>query len=104
MKNRLAYIEKLKNNKGKRYYKPIRYPYIPLSINDIYVITDSTDRLDLLANRFYNDVRLWWIISIANRDVIKRDSYAVSPGIEIRIPHDIKGILREYEKINNESY
>ena len=104
MNNRLAYIKQYKSNNGKRYYKPVRYPNIPLSINDIYVITDSTDRLDLLANRFYKDMRLWWVIAIANRDILKRDSYAVPPGIEIRIPSNVKGILRNYEEMNNESY
>ena len=100
MRNRLAYIKIKRNKEGKRYYKPIRYPHIPLSINDIYVTTTSTDRLDLLANQFYNDIKLWWIISIANRDIIKRDSYALPPGIEIRIPQNIRGILSKYEEIN----
>ena len=103
MRNRLTKIQIINNPGTKRYFKAIKYPPIPLSVDDLYVVTTSGDRLDLLANQFYNDVRLWWVISIANRDVIKRDSYAVSPGIEIRIPSNIKGILREYERIN-ESY
>ena len=100
MRNRLAYITIKRTKEGKRYYKPIRYPHIPLSINDLYVITTSTDRLDLLANQFYSDIKLWWVIAIANRDNIKRDSYALTPGIEIRIPQNIKGILRKFEEIN----
>ena len=100
MRNRLAYIKQKRTKEGKRYYKPIRYPHIPLSINDIYVVTTSADRLDLLADRFYNDIKLWWIISIANRDIIRRDSYALKPGIEIRIPQNVREILRDYEKIN----
>ena len=99
MKNRLSNIKILKKG-GKRVYKPIRYPTIPLSINDLYVFTTSSDRLDLLAKQFYNDIRLWWIISIANRDVLKRDSYAVKPGIEIRIPQNIPLILEKFEEIN----
>lgn len=34
--------------------------------DDIYIITQESDRLDLLANEFYNDSRLWWIIAQAN--------------------------------------
>ena len=34
--------------------------------DDIYIITQDSDRLDLLANQFYNDSRLWWIIAQAN--------------------------------------
>ena len=104
MANRLKFIPRQKGSNNKRVFKYIKYPNIPLSINDIYVITDSTDRLDLLANRFYKDMRLWWVIAVANRDILKRDSYAVPPGIEIRIPSNVKGILRNYEEMNNESY
>tara|TARA_R110002051_G_scaffold98954_1_gene169306 strand:- start:1089 stop:1391 length:303 start_codon:yes stop_codon:yes gene_type:complete len=99
MKSRLTSIKTL-SKKGKRFYKPIRYPIIPLSIDDIYIVTTSGDRLDLLANNFYNDIRLWWIISIANRDIIKRDSYGLIPGLEIRIPQDTQNILSTFEELN----
>ena len=58
--------------KNIRYYKNIEYPEIPISENDIYILSKSTDRLDLLAKDYYNDVRLWWVISKANPDKIKR--------------------------------
>ena len=45
-----------KNSEGKRYYKPLKYPDIPLSPNDIYITTTIGDRLDNLAHQFYNDV------------------------------------------------
>ena len=46
----------------KRFYSTVRYPEIPLDIQDLYIITVSGDRLDLLANQFYKDIRLWmWI-------------------------------------------
>ena len=34
-------------------------------------------------------------------NIIKRDSYSVRAGIEIRIPFDIADILREFEILNN---
>ena len=55
MRNRLSYIKQLKNTRGKRYYKPLNYPDIPLSTKDIYVLTTIGDRLDSLANQFYNE-------------------------------------------------
>ena len=88
------------NDKGKRYYKPLRYPEIPLDIQDLYIITVSGDRLDLLANQFYNDVRLWWIIPSANPDKVRRDSYALQPGIELRVPTNQDAIIKEFERIN----
>ena len=70
-----------KGNKSVRAYNSIRYPKIRLSANDLYVITTSGDRLDLLANEYYQDIGLWWIISTANPDVIRRDSFGLKPGI-----------------------
>ena len=70
---RLKYIEKRRNlSEKKQYYKYIKYPLIPLSINDIYVTTTAGDRLDLLAHQFYKDVDLWWVITTANPDIIRR--------------------------------
>ena len=91
--------QKINLNK-KRYYLNVKYPEIPLSFDDIYVTTTSGDRLDNLAHQFYQDVDLWWIITIANPDVIRRDSFNLKPGIEIRIPQDIEIILEEFEELN----
>tara|TARA_R110001592_G_scaffold199717_1_gene448349 strand:- start:1192 stop:1497 length:306 start_codon:yes stop_codon:yes gene_type:complete len=100
MRNRLSYIKQLKNTRGKRYYKPLNYPDIPLSTKDIYVLTTIGDRLDSLANQFYNDVRLWWVIASANPKVIRRDSYALKPNLEIRIPSNISNIIQKFERLN----
>ena len=88
-----------KSNK-RRYSKNIRYPKIPLSSNDLYVTTTVGDRLDMLAHQFYKDKDLWWVISTANPDIIRRDSFYIKSGIEIRIPIDTQSILTEFEKIN----
>ena len=56
----------LRTDQGKPYYKGKQYPNIPLSENDIYVITTIGDRLDSLAYSYYRDSDLWWVISAAN--------------------------------------
>ena len=99
MPSRLNYISK-KSDNNKRYYKSLKYPEIPLSANDLYVITTSGDILDLLANEYYQDIGLWWIISTANPDVIRRDSFGLKPGIEIRIPANVQGIIEAFEALN----
>ena len=104
MNDRLSVIKTLNTSEGKRYLKPLRYPVIPLKISDLYVITTSGDRLDSLAYRFYDDIRLWWIIATANRDIIRRDSYSLKPGLEIRIPQDIESVLNDYRSINETGY
>jgi len=91
---------KLNIKDRKRYYLNVKYPEIPLSFEDIYVTTTSGDRLDNLAHQFYQDVDLWWVITTANPGVIRRDSFNLKPGIEIRIPQDIESILEDFEKLN----
>ena len=39
-------------------------------------------------------------IAIANKDIIRRDSYSLKPGLEIRIPTNIDSIIENFEKIN----
>ena len=99
MANRYSNIDILKNNEGIRYYKNVLYPQIPLSENDIYVITGEGDRFDLLANQFYNDPTLWWIISIAN-STLNQGSMYMPVGTQLRIPQNITSIISEYNKIN----
>ena len=100
MANRLRFIRRQRGTNSKRVLKNIKYPNIPLSINDIYAITVEGDRLDLIANQFYKNVDLWWIIATANPDIIRRDSYYIKPGLQIRIPADKNGILEDFERIN----
>ena len=101
MRNRLAHIKIQKRNNNERYYRPLKYPEIPFSIDDLYIVTTTGDRLDLLANQFYGDVRLWWIITSANMNVIRRDSFSLNAGLELRIPTDISNILDKFEELNN---
>ncbi len=39
----------LRDKTGTRYYKDTKYPDVPVSFDDIYVITTSGDRYDTLA-------------------------------------------------------
>ena len=98
--NRLKKIPVLRRDNRKRYFVPLKYPEIPLSADDLYVITTTVDRLDLLANQFYNDIRLLWIIAAANPNIIRRDSFALAPNIELRIPSNEQDIIDNYEDLN----
>ena len=91
---------KIKNINRKRTYRALKYPEIPLSIEDLYITTTDGDRLDLLANQFYQDVDMWWIIATANPGVIKRDTFNLKPGLEIRIPTDTQSIMQNFESLN----
>jgi len=83
-----------------RFYATTRYPEIPLSENDIYVITVLGDRLDLLAQQYYGDFTLYWIISAAN-DALTKNSLFVPEGTQIRIPTDTGRIIAQFNILNS---
>jgi len=82
-----------------RHRSSTRYPNVPLSIDDSYIITQFGDRLDNLAYQFYQDSTLWWIISIANPD-LPNDSLYPPLGYQLRIPSFIKDILTDFSNLN----
>lgn len=101
--NRYRDIPVLRNkniNNGSRYYATTRYPEIPLSPNDIYIITTEGDSLDALAQQFYQDKSLWWILSVANIN-LSQNSLFIPVGSQLRVPTDLQNILSAYDKINN---
>ena len=67
-------------------------PTIPKRDDDIYIITQETDRLDTLAYQFYNDAKLWWVISHANS--LNSADIGVEPGKQLRIPKNIYDIKK----------
>ena len=77
---------KLTQKNGTSYYKKTLYKGIPESEDDIYVITQSGDRLDLLAYQYYGDTSLWWYIAKANN----LNKMNIEDNIQIRIPGSTK--------------
>ena len=47
-------------------YDSLLLPYIELTDSDILIVTEEEDRLDLLANQFYGNAELWWVIATYN--------------------------------------
>ena len=84
-----------------RYYVNVVYPEIEKSLGDVYIISKLGDRTDKLAHNYYGDRFLWWVITRANPDKIKRWSYFLEIGTHIRIPSNIEKILYDHDKINN---
>lgn len=97
--NRYQNIPIIKNSSGESYHRNTLYPRVPLSVDDIYVLTVEGDRFDLLANQYYGDPSLWWVISIANEDLPQNSLY---PPLEtqIRIPANYANVLSNYSILN----
>ena len=53
--------------------------------NDTYIETITPERLDALANQFYGDTSMWWVIAAANW--IGKGTIRVPIGMILRIPN-----------------
>ena len=80
-----------KDANGVRHYSPTLVSNIPLRDSDIYIFPFDGDRLDMLAERYYNDSNLWWIIAKANN--ISGGQIGLNPEKKIRIPIEIKNLI-----------
>ena len=80
---------------------------IHIDINNKLIINNSL-RFDILANQYYGDQSLWWIISIANTAVagtdlpsdLSQDSLIIPEGTQIRIPSNYANVLNIYKQLN----
>ena len=88
----------LKTDTGKRYYKRLKYPSIPLSTQDIYIITVDGDRLDQISEDYYNNTDDYWILVAANQ--LPGDSLFITPGTQLRIPTNTTEIKRLFNQLN----
>lgn len=66
------------------FWEVLNLPEIPEQPDDIVHQVNGTERFDLLAHRYYNDARLWWVIAVANG--IEDVPTQFSVGDELRIP------------------
>jgi len=106
--NRYQPITIIKSD-NKPIYQTTRYPEVPLSDEDTYVYTSQGDRFDVLANQYYGDQSLWWIISIANTAIagtslpsdLTQDSLVIPEGIQIRIPANYVEVLNSFKQLNS---
>lgn len=90
-------VLKRKDSK-KQYLESTIYPIVKASDTDLYIISEKGDRLDLLANKYYGDQTMWWIIATANN--INDATFYVEPGIQLRIPTDTAKVLNDLQNIN----
>lgn len=99
--SRIKVNQNPQDNKGASFYSTVRYPTPPLSENDIYVLTSRGDRLDLLADQFYGDSSLWWVISSANKS-LPQNSFHLPEGSQLRIPSNPGQVVNLFNQQNSE--
>lgn len=89
----------VENSEGIQYLRNVIYPMLPPSDEDTYVISTGGDRYDKLSLQFYKTVDYWWVIASANTDSM--DSLVITPGVQLRIPHNPVEWQEAFEKLND---
>lgn len=83
----------------KRYPKGIErdqiYPAISIRDRDtdMFIQYNIEDKLELIANRAYNEPGYWWIIMLANPEYTME--YEIEPGELIRVPLPLNSVISE---------
>lgn len=88
------YRENLITN--KRYNTSV-LPLFAERPSDYYIFSREGDRLDNLAQSFYNDPSLWWVLAQANN--LGKGSFMIPPGRQIRIPYPLDNINIALEQV-----
>ena len=86
------------NTTKRRFFSSTLYPTIERSFEDIYIVANESDRLDLLAYKYYNNTKYWWIIAQAN--ALGKGGFHITPGTQIRIPKNLSKILQDFNFLN----
>ena len=94
--NRYEFTSVSKDTLGNRKYETTMYPKISKSSSDVYVVARKGDRLDLLADSYYKDSTLWWVIAQANH--LGKGSVVISKPQRLRIPTNINLIVSNLEE------
>ena len=80
-----------KRKKSFKKYQTTYYQGVPKSNTDIYVTTQTGDRLDNLAFEFYGDPNLWWFIARVNH----LKTMNLEAGVSLRIPLSPQNIVNK---------
>ena len=92
---------RIKQNKDlNRVYSYTMYPRIPIKNSDVFITPTYGDRLENLANEYYQDPSLWWIIAQANGIKGFTALYTKNFKGQLRIPTQIQDIINEFHSMN----
>ncbi len=82
--SRYATTKQIKDKNRSRKAETTIISTTPPTDSDIYINVTTPERLDLLANQFYNDATQWWIIAAANG--LGKGTLFTPENIILRIP------------------
>jgi len=87
------------NDKNKKVYQTTLYPIISRTETDIYIQATKFDRLDLIAQTYFQNPSDWVIIATANG--LGKGSLYVGKTMQLRIPMDVVKFQNDLNSLNS---
>ncbi len=88
-----------KDSNGNRVLRTTEYPKVERQETDVVYYTRDEDSYMSLANRFYEDQSLWWVIARANSPF--KGKFKFESGTKLIIPMDLSTFFAEHDIINS---
>jgi hypothetical protein len=81
----------LKNTEFKNFYLGVsNLPKVSLANGDrVQVPPECENRIDLFSYQQYGSSRLWWVIALANADIIRDPTWDFKSGMIVFVPRDV---------------
>jgi len=96
--SRVKFFNTKKREDGKQQYASFVFPSFEENPDDIVIEVDEYSRLDILAEQFFNDATLWWVLAVYNN--IGEPSLYVNDRTILRIPNDIQTVFTKIKELN----
>jgi hypothetical protein len=80
----------LKDTGFKNFYLDVsKLPNVSTAVGDtVQVPPECENRIDLFSYQQYGSSRLWWVIALANADIIKDPIWDFKSGMTVFVPRD----------------
>lgn len=81
------------------FWDRVEFPAVPEQPDDIVYQVKSTDRMDLIAYRFYGDPAYAWVIAVANGMELVEAEFEVGLVLRIPSPRFVRDLLFRTAKV-----
>ena len=96
--SRTRFTDTKKREDGKLQYESLVLPNFEESSDDIVISISEAKRLDAIAEQFFGDPTLWWVIAVYNN--LGEASLSVKDVKYLRIPNDIQTVYDKIKELN----
>lgn len=96
--SRTKFIRTKRRPDNKQQYQSMVIPNFEQRSDDIVIQIDDYTRLDVIANDYFGDSTLWWVLTAYNN--LSGDSLYTTGLKYLRIPSDINIVYNKIKEVN----